>query len=244
MVRRTKDEALATRAALLDAAERVFCENGVTRATLGDVATAAGVTRGAIYWHFRDKAELFGAMCDRATLPMQSRLEAAAACEGDDAIETLRGVSVQALREIASNSRTRAMLEILLCNSERPNQANAGAPRTDEMDRQCACAVERIIARAVQQGRLPNETDTNLAAHLMQAFFYGVIQLWLTQPTAFDLQVAAHALVDTMIAGLVAAQPRRETGAGAEAPANCALTREAPVSVVRMPSPDGLNTAS
>jgi AcrR family transcriptional regulator len=57
MVRRTRDEALATREALLDAAERVFCASGVTRATLGDVASAAGVTRGAVYWHFRDKGE-------------------------------------------------------------------------------------------------------------------------------------------------------------------------------------------
>ncbi|MBK8578736.1 MAG: TetR family transcriptional regulator [Candidatus Accumulibacter sp.] len=92
MVRRTRDEALATREALLDAAERVFCASGVTRATLGDVASAAGVTRGAV-WHFRDKGELFGAMCSRATLPMQSRLEQAADGDGDDAIATLREVS-------------------------------------------------------------------------------------------------------------------------------------------------------
>jgi TetR/AcrR family acrAB operon transcriptional repressor len=63
MVRRTKEEALATRAALLDAAEKVFRQHGVTRATLGAVASAAGVTRGALYWHFRDKDELFAALC-------------------------------------------------------------------------------------------------------------------------------------------------------------------------------------
>jgi TetR/AcrR family acrAB operon transcriptional repressor len=217
MVRRTKDEARATREALLDAADRVFRENGVTRATLGDVASAAGVTRGAVYWHFRDKAELFSAMCNRATLPMQSRLEAAAVCEGDDAIATLRSVSVQSLREIASNPRPRAVLQILLCKSERPNQATAGAPQPDEMDRQCARAVERIIARAVGQGSLPAETDSNLAAHLMQAFFHGVIELWLTRPDAFDLHTAAETLVDTMIAGLVGAPPRRAEGGGAPA---------------------------
>lgn len=208
MVRRTKDEALATRQALLDAAERVFRESGVTRATLGDVASAAGVTRGAVYWHFRDKDELFAAMCSRATLPMQSRLEQAAARDGDDAIATLRDVSVQALREIASNPRTRAVLEILLCKSERLPHGIDGAPQADEMDRQCVRAVERIISRAIEQGRLPAETDSNLAAHLMQAFFHGVIQLWLTHPDAFDLAIAAPALVATMIAGLVAAPPR------------------------------------
>lgn len=208
MVRRTKDAALATREALLDAAEGVFREHGVARATLGDVAAAAGVTRGAVYWHFRDKAELFGAMCNRAKLPMQSRLEQAALTEGDDALETLRAVSVQALREIASNARTRAVMEILLCKGERGGPID-GAPQPDEMDRQCACAVERIVERAVAQRRLPPDTDTRLAAHALQAYFLGVIQLSLTQPAAFDLCAAAHALVATMIAGLKAMPPLR-----------------------------------
>ena len=58
MVRRTKDEALETRNRILDAAERVFGESGVSRTSLEDVASAAGVTRGAIYWHFKDKSDL------------------------------------------------------------------------------------------------------------------------------------------------------------------------------------------
>jgi hypothetical protein len=129
--------------------------------------------------------------------------------DGDDAIATLREVSVRALREIASDPRTRVVLEILLCKSERLTLTTDGAPHADEMDRQCVCAVERIILRAIAQGRLPADTDSNLAAHLLQAFFHGVIQLWLTHPEAFDLNAAAQAMVDTMITGLVAAPPRR-----------------------------------
>jgi TetR/AcrR family acrAB operon transcriptional repressor len=183
MVRRTRDEALATREALLDAAERVFRASGVTRATLGDVASAAGVTRGAVYWHFRDKGELFGAMCSRATLPMQSRLEQAADGDGDDAIATLREVSVRALREIASDPRTRAVLEILLCKSERRTQRGRrraargrnGSPVRSAPSSASSCA------RSPRAGCQP-DTDSNLAAHLLQAFFHGVIQLWLTHP--------------------------------------------------------------
>ena len=70
MVRKTRIETESTYAALLDAAERVFKDKGVAAATLNDIASAAGMTRGAIYWHFKDKAELVHAMCERATLPM------------------------------------------------------------------------------------------------------------------------------------------------------------------------------
>ena len=208
MVRRKKEEALATREALLDAAEQIFREHGVTRATLGAVAGAARVTRGALYWHFRDKDELFAAMCKRATLPMQSRLEQAAASDGDDAMLTLRNVAVQGLREIAANPRTRAVLEIVLCKSEQPPE-DEGAPQAEAMDRECAQSTRRITSRAVAQGRLPADTDCTLAAYALQAYFRGITQLWLTQPTAFDLTAAAEPMIDAMIAGLLAAPPRR-----------------------------------
>ncbi len=70
MARRTKEEALATRDRILDAAEHVFFEKGVSHTSLADIAQHAGVTRGAIYWHFASKSELFDAMFDRVLLPI------------------------------------------------------------------------------------------------------------------------------------------------------------------------------
>ena len=75
-MRRTKEDAQQTRETLIDAAEQVFAERGVSRTSLQEIAKAAGMTRGAIYWHFKDKAELFNAMMERTTLPMQDTLKA------------------------------------------------------------------------------------------------------------------------------------------------------------------------
>ncbi|MBL8522861.1 MAG: TetR family transcriptional regulator, partial [Betaproteobacteria bacterium] len=70
MVRRTKEEAQETRNRLLDTAEHVFNERGVSRTSLAEIAEAAGVTRGAIYWHFKNKLDLFNAMMERVILPV------------------------------------------------------------------------------------------------------------------------------------------------------------------------------
>ncbi|WP_341715208.1 TetR family transcriptional regulator, partial [Limnobacter sp.] len=70
MVRKTKEEAQETRNLILDTAEAVFSEKGVSRTTLNDIAKAADLTRGAIYWHFKNKADLFDAMLQRVILPM------------------------------------------------------------------------------------------------------------------------------------------------------------------------------
>jgi TetR/AcrR family acrAB operon transcriptional repressor len=64
-MRKTKEEAQKTREDLLKAAALVFSDKGVARSTLAEIAKAAGVTRGAIYWHFENKAEIFDALHDR-----------------------------------------------------------------------------------------------------------------------------------------------------------------------------------
>src|SRR5205085_152133 len=64
MARRTRKEALETRDRIIDAAEHVFQRKGVAHASLAEVAARAKVTRGAVYWHFKDKSELFDAMME------------------------------------------------------------------------------------------------------------------------------------------------------------------------------------
>ena len=90
MVRKTKEDALATRDSILDAAEQLFVTQGVSGTTLQHIATAAGVTRGAIYWHFEDKAALFNAMMERAKMPLESAMQLLEAGDPDDPLADLR----------------------------------------------------------------------------------------------------------------------------------------------------------
>lgn len=61
-MKKTKEEAVLTRKMVLDAASKVFSQEGYAQATLEEVAREAGVTRGAIYWHFGNKLEMFHAV--------------------------------------------------------------------------------------------------------------------------------------------------------------------------------------
>src|SRR5574339_1110092 len=106
MVRRTKEEAQETRSRILDAAERVFHEKGVAHASLEDIAAAAEVTRGAIYWHFKDKAELFDAMMQRVVLPAEDMLEHAGCCGEANPLEILRRTTIDVLMRTARDDRT------------------------------------------------------------------------------------------------------------------------------------------
>ena len=100
MARRTKAEAEETRQRILDAAERLFFVDGVSRTSLELIANAAGVTRGAIYWHFKNKVELFEALHERVKLPAEDIVERAMA--GDhDAFSELARISIGRLYVVA-----------------------------------------------------------------------------------------------------------------------------------------------
>ena len=208
MVRRTKAEAAVTREQLLDAAERVFRERGVASTTLGEVAAAAGVTRGAVYWHFRDKADLLGALCERTTLPLDALFDASR-CQGADALDTLRTTAIAALTHLAGDPRAQAVFQLVFQSCGTTDEM-APLASTHQRERgACLVRVEELVARAVAEGGLPADTDPQLAGEALHAYVTGIMQSWVQNPAAYDLAAAAPALIDAMLAGLAAQPPRR-----------------------------------
>ena len=114
MARKTKEDALATRALILDAAERVFHLRGVSRTSLQEIAKDAGLTRGAIYWHFENKGELFHAMMERVTLPMMARMTEVTPGDEDQPLEKIRRNTASALRQVVHDPQVRRVFEIAM----------------------------------------------------------------------------------------------------------------------------------
>lgn len=210
MARKTKQATQETYTALLDAAEQAFCAKGVTRTTLADVATAAAMTRGAIYWHFKDKNALFQAMCDRAFLPMEALLNEILASNELDPLEGIRCMIEQLLIQVGANSRQRNVFDIIFHHCEK-NQDMAFFDNEEKKRGECLSHMETMLQRAVAQGRLAANTDTALAVQALHAYLIGLIHEWLVDQQAYDLRQHARTMVDIFIAGLVARPPLKVT---------------------------------
>ena len=208
LARRTKEAAAITREQLLDAAERVFREHGVAGSTLAQVAAEAGVTRGAVYWHFRDKSDLYAAMCERATLPLEMMLERAGSTRHADPLATLRELALAALARLACDARAQAVFDVMFHKTERTARLVPVANREGRDRCDCLLQVERVLVQAVEKRQLPGDTDTALAARALHAYIEGVMDQWVLDPAAFDLGAAAPALIDAIMAGLRSAPPR------------------------------------
>jgi AcrR family transcriptional regulator len=80
---RKAEQSEATRNALIDAARGLFSERGYAAVPTEEIVQAAGVTRGALYHHFRDKQDLFTAVVERLEEEVLQRVASAAMGEQD-----------------------------------------------------------------------------------------------------------------------------------------------------------------
>src|SRR5258708_9624580 len=65
-------QSAVTRKAILDACLKLFARHGFSTTSIDDIASAAGITKGAVYWHFENKEELFQAILDRKSTRLNS----------------------------------------------------------------------------------------------------------------------------------------------------------------------------
>ena len=202
MVRRTKTDALATRSSLLDAAEHLFQARGVSRTSLNDIAVAAGTTRGAIYWHFKDKADLFNAMMERVTLPMEEALHSASVQADRDPIYHLRDALLHALHKTATDEQTRRVFEVATHKVEYVPELSAVQARHLSVRNECLAQTGQALKQAVRRRGSALPIPVPAAALGLHVMVDGLIQNWLLDPEAFDLQRVGRQTIDTYLAGL------------------------------------------
>ena len=202
MVRRTKADAQTTRNNLLDAAEQLFQSRGVSHTSLNDIATAAGTTRGAIYWHFKDKADLFNAMMERVTLPLEQTLVVAYVEQSAHPVAEIRSAMLEALRLIATDEQTCRVLKIATHQVEYTTDMGAVLERHLSVHGGCVARNHAALQRAFAARGQPPPMALDFAARGLQVMVEGLVHQWLLNTEAFDLQANGRAALDVYLRGL------------------------------------------
>lgn len=202
MARRTKEEAAATRDSILDAAEKLFVEQGVSRTTLQHIATAAGVTRGAIYWHFDDKVALFNAMMERAILPLEAEMQVLDQAESDDPLVDLRNHMLAVLDRTVNDPGARRVFEIATLKVEFVGEMDAVRQRRKDNMANWMTRAERRIRLAADKGLISCDVDPSRVALALWIMIDGLIRNWMFDPQAFDLLALGRCVIDPYLDGL------------------------------------------
>lgn len=205
MARRTKEDAEKTRHDILDAAEVLFQTQGVSRTSLQAIAAQAGLTRGAVYWHFKDKGDLFNAMMERITWPIENMcdnlLDQETLLNCPDPIAMLYQHHASVLALIATDERVRRLLEIALFRVELTEDMQVVRRKTFESEEDFYERILRIISLPQVQKRLAAGLTPEVAARAIQSAVLGLLRTWLLTSHPFDLQATGLQILQAQLHG-------------------------------------------
>jgi TetR/AcrR family acrAB operon transcriptional repressor len=196
MARKTKAEAAQTRHRIVECARLAFSLHGVTNTSLEEVAQNAGVTRGAVYWHFQDKADLFMAVRQQTgTLLRYPDVTA-----GDPLRRIELGLQ-SALTRLAEEKAAQETYEVMLWKCEyigafasvRQDLMTAGA--------QFLADTTALYAAAQHAKLTPPGFDARLAAQETFCFYAGLLKLWLADQDGLTLRKDVTRLIARHITG-------------------------------------------
>lgn len=201
-MRRTKAKADNTRAAILTAAELLFFKKGVSHTSLEQIARQAGVTRGAVYWHFQNKAHLFNEMLNQVRLPAEQIAEHISQCDPNNPIIGLRHLCSEALLAMGTDERKRRIFTILLRRCEFTDDLREAEERHEAFINEFIGLCEQLFKQPATLKRLHPEMTPRLAAIALHAMLLGLLSDWLRDPLLFDLKLAGS-MLDALLRGII-----------------------------------------
>jgi TetR/AcrR family acrAB operon transcriptional repressor len=200
-MRRTKEEAQETRRRIMAAGLRVFDKRGISRTTMEHIAREAGVTRGAIYWHFADKQALLAAIREDVSLPLVDRADFTLLSNpGTEPLQRIERFLLDIIDAVDRDSRTRLACSVMSFKCE---YVGALESELDDYGRKVEHTrknLTHVYSEARKRKQLRAGLEPDIAALETAVFLAGLIRLVLLDGRGTSVRKNAHALIAAHVA--------------------------------------------
>ncbi|MFA7349413.1 MAG: TetR family transcriptional regulator [Methylotenera sp.] len=202
MVRKTKEDAELTRSRIIAAARAVFLARGVSKSTLEHIAAEANVTRGAVYWHFKNKTDIFHAMREQVFLPLIDQMDDTLGLAIDSTENPLTQIEkslCHTISELNENIEMREIYEIMMIKCEYVDEF---AMVLHQILNNCSSLIEKIeiaYQRAQTQNLLASTLSPRALALDTHLFFGGLLHMWIKDADGSKFRHQAFDLIKTHI---------------------------------------------
>ena len=196
--RRTQEErSAATRDALILAARKLWGLRGYAEVGTPEIATAAGVTRGAMYHQFADKAALFREVVEAVEQDVMARMGTLVAESGAATPADAIRAAVDAWLEVSGDPEVRQLMLL-----DAPSVLGWAGFR-DVAQRYSLGMTEQLLTEAIRAGQLPKQPVRPLAHVLIGALDEAAMLIATAEEpkrTRRETRQVLHRLIDGMLA--------------------------------------------
>jgi TetR/AcrR family transcriptional regulator, acrAB operon repressor len=200
-MKKTKEEAALTRQMLLESALRVFNRKGYAQTTLEEVAKEAGVTRGALYWHFNNKFEMFQMVLQEKYNEVSSRI--LDIIDSDlKPLKKLRQLFLEFFH-IMSNIKEYRMVEDIQLFRANPEEKYRQLYKSHvEKVKAFREWSKNIVREGIAVGEVDKNLDPELIILAMVSYIAGLKSAWLYGIDDISVEENAEILTDIFIKGI------------------------------------------
>jgi AcrR family transcriptional regulator len=201
-MRKTKEEAEITKQKIMDAALQLFKNKGFDATSLQDIAKVTGMTRGAIYWHFKNKLDILATLM----LEMKKRFEIGLRNfqeEEGSATDKLRRLVQDIVTAHTADQRIQDLFIVIMANYQISEKLRKGRLKA-EFPTQFIDTVGSIIEQGIEEGALRQDVDPGEIAWLVLILLTGSIIAHLKFPDAYEVSVKSDRMLDCFMNGILA----------------------------------------
>lgn len=202
MARKTKEEALETKKSILDAAVAVFVEKGVSGASLEDIAERAGVTRGAVYWHFKNKNDIFRALHDEFHNSVMETVSVSLEKDHPEPLKQLEELCVGCLLDMQHDQNMHNIMTIFHLRCDYSGEMADVLDRMNKSAQEFVPFLMRYFEKARRKGHLAADADIETLVIALDCYMSGLISEYVRAPGTIDFEKHGVALMRHFFKGL------------------------------------------
>lgn len=181
-----REEAERTRAKIIDAALSLFSKRGYGHTSLEMIANELGMTRGAVYGHFKNKLDLYTQLMQLSQKPLYDIMDRALEADAPP-LDVLHRFMREWFELLDNNPRHRESFEILLNKTELTEELGDYLQSEYSLTQAMIDGMATLIERAVDRDDLHAKTDIAFQALSAYNLLMGVTHTWLFNPRLFNL---------------------------------------------------------
>ena len=189
MARKTREESENTKALILKSALDCFYEKGFSRTSFDDIASRINLTKGAVYWHFKNKAELLAGLLQQSIEIKRKAL--GGPLQPPSTLDELRSFFVTEAKYIENNPDVQKFIFFSLFQVEWSDtvfnevQAKTGKIRDFHFK-----IIKRALSNAKKNNEISQQADINQISILMVCSWRGLINTFVCKEMNFSLSQA------------------------------------------------------
>lgn len=197
MARKTKEDSQLTRDLILDAAEHVIVEKGMSHTTIANIAEACDLSRGAVYGHYKSKVDLAIAMVNRA-------MESTTLTQKEHSESALTYLKRYCLNELHCYADPSSLQRVYLILYVRADDTPELIKIRQTLEKSRAMLIEGCIREAVINGEFNQSIDITLATLYVLSLIDGIFSvIFWTQAYDGNKWEAAENLCSLGFDGLI-----------------------------------------